>query len=80
MALETLLNKKEAAKYLRCSDQSFPAWISQGRLRPTKVGSKNFFTERELERFVRESTEAADAKRKPSMVPGSTREQEGKAA
>ena len=80
MALETLLSKEEAAKYLRCSDQSFPAWISRGRLRPTKVGSKNFFTERELERFVRESTQAAEAKRKRPVVPESAREQEGKAA
>ena len=29
------------------------AWLSQGRLRPTKIGRRTMISEAELERFVR---------------------------
>jgi predicted site-specific integrase-resolvase len=42
------------------------AWLKQGRLKPTKVGSRTMLTEAELERFLREEQERSRNKKVPA--------------
>lgn len=53
-----LLTTKEAAQVLRVSPWTISAWLSQGKLRRTKVGSRTLIRESELDRFVREQNMA----------------------
>ena len=55
ITLERLLSVDEAAAKLGgLSKYTIHAWLSKGRLRRTKVGSRTMIQESELERFVRE--------------------------
>ena len=55
MPLENLYSLGEAARKLGgISIWTVRAWLSQGRLRPTKVGRRTMVSERELERFLAE--------------------------
>ena len=57
--MEQLLSIDEAAAKLGgLSKYTIHAWLSQGRLRKTKVGSRTMIRESELERFVREQNGA----------------------
>ena len=60
MELDRLLSIDEAAAKLGgLSKYTIHAWLSQGKLRRTKVGSRTMIQETELERFVREQNGAA---------------------
>lgn len=51
--METLLSVEEAAKRLGgISKWTIYAWLSSGRLRRTKIGSRTMLRESELARFV----------------------------
>jgi excisionase family DNA binding protein len=51
--VETLLSVEEAAKRLGgISKWTIYAWLSSGRLRRTKIGSRTMLRESELARFV----------------------------
>ena len=54
MALEKLYSVEQAAQKLGgVSPWTIQAWLSQGRLRRTKVGRRTMIAESELERFIR---------------------------
>ena len=58
--MERLLSVDEAAAKLGgLSRYTIHAWLSQGKLRRTKVGSRTMIQESELERFVREQNEVS---------------------
>jgi excisionase family DNA binding protein len=51
--METLFSVKQAAKALgEISPWTVYAWISQGRLRKVKIGSRTMIAESELRRFI----------------------------
>ena len=53
IALDTLLSVEEAARRLGgLSKYTIHAWLSSGKLRRTKVGSRTMIRESELERFL----------------------------
>ena len=53
--METLLSVEEAAKRLGgISKWTIYAWLSSGRLRRTKIGSRTMLRESELARFVKD--------------------------
>ena len=53
--METLFSVKESAKRLGgISPWTVYAWVSQGRLRNVKVGSRTMIAESELQRFIRD--------------------------
>ena len=55
MALERLFSVEEAAQQLGgLSKYTIHAWLSSGRLRRTKVGSRTMIRESELERVIRD--------------------------
>ena len=57
--METLVSVEEAAKRLGgVSRWTIYAWLSQGRLQRTKVGSRTMLRESELARFVEEQNPA----------------------
>lgn len=60
--VDNLLSIEEAAIKLRCSPASVRLWLSQGRLRRTKVATRTLIARTDLEEFVRASTAAAEAK------------------
>jgi excisionase family DNA binding protein len=65
VALETLYSIEQAAEKLGgVSPWSIQSWLSQGRLRRTKVGRRTMISESELERFIEKSnsTEPRDGK------------------
>jgi excisionase family DNA binding protein len=51
---DPLLNVDEAARKVGLSPWTIRAWLSQGRLRRTKVGSRVFVRQSELSRIVRD--------------------------
>lgn len=56
--METLLSVEEAARRLGgLSKHTIKAWLQQGRLCRTKVGSRTMIRESELQRVVRDETE-----------------------
>lgn len=58
--MDALVSVEEAAKRLGgISRWTVHAWLSQGRLRRTKVGSRTMIRESELERFVAQGDEKA---------------------
>jgi excisionase family DNA binding protein len=55
VSLERLFSVEETAKKLGgISTWTVHAWLSQGRLRRTKIGRRTMISESELERFVKE--------------------------
>jgi excisionase family DNA binding protein len=53
MSMDTLISVEEAAKRLGgISKWTVYAWLSQGRLRRTKVGSRTMIRESELQRVM----------------------------
>lgn len=64
MALETLYSIPEAAEKLGgISTWTITAWLSQGRLRRTKVGRRTMISEPELERFLEEANRGKGAQK-----------------
>jgi len=57
MTLDRLLSVDEAAARLGgLSKYTIHAWLTQGKLRRTKVGSRTMIRESELERVVRDES------------------------
>jgi excisionase family DNA binding protein len=53
MHLDTLLSVEEAARRLGgLSKYTIHAWLSQGKIRRTKVGSRTMIRESELQRVI----------------------------
>ena len=52
MKVGELLTTKEAAEVLRVSPWTISAWLSQGKLRRTKVGARTMIRESELQRVI----------------------------
>ena len=51
--MDTLLSVEEAAKQLGgISKWTVHSWLSQGKLRRTKIGGRTMIRESELERFI----------------------------
>lgn len=72
MGLELLFSIEEAAKRLGgVSKWTIRAWISQRRLKPTKIGSRTMLSESELEKFVLTSNKSTNAG-VSSMNPSNT--------
>jgi len=68
VALETLYSVEQAAQKLGgLSPWTIQSWLSQGRLRRTKVGRRTMIAESELERFIAESN-SPKASRKREKV------------
>jgi excisionase family DNA binding protein len=56
VALDRLYSIEQAAEKLGgISTWTIHSWLSQGRLRRTKIGRRTMISESELERFVEES-------------------------
>jgi excisionase family DNA binding protein len=61
--LETLLSVEDAARKLGgLSKYTIHAWLSSGKLRRTKVGSRTMIRESELQRVIR------DEDKEPSLI------------
>ena len=59
--MDVLLNVDEAARRLGgLSKYTVQAWLSKGKLRKTKVGSRTMIRESEIERFLAEGNKQAD--------------------
>ena len=52
MVVGDLLTTKEAAEVLRVSHWTVSAWLSQGKLQRTKVGSRTMIRECDLQSFI----------------------------
>jgi excisionase family DNA binding protein len=53
--METLFSVKKTAEMLgQISPWTVYAWISQGRLKKTKIGSRTMIAQSEIERFIRD--------------------------
>jgi len=50
--LSKLLSVPAAAEFLGISPYTVRAYVSQGKLKPTRIGRRVLFTHEELERFV----------------------------
>lgn len=62
MAIDQLLSVEEVAQRLGgLSRWTIYSWLSQGRMRRTKVGSRTFVRESELARVIKEEPEAVGA-------------------
>lgn len=60
--METLLSVEEAARKLGgLSKHTINAWLVQGKLRRTKVGSRTMIRESELSRVIHDETELKTA-------------------
>ena len=60
MNLDTLLSVEEAARRLGgLSKYTINTWLSQGKLRRTKVGSRTMIRESELERVIEDGGKSA---------------------
>jgi len=44
---------QEAAEYMRCSPNTIAAWLSQGKLRRTKAGTRTLIARSDIEAFLR---------------------------
>ena len=58
-----LLTTKEAAEVLRVSHWTVSAWLSQGKLRRTKVGSRTLIRQSELERVLEDGGKSPSSRR-----------------
>jgi excisionase family DNA binding protein len=59
--METLFSVKKTAKVLgEVSPWTVYAWISQGRLKKTKIGSRTMIAQSEIERFIRDGQRKAE--------------------
>jgi excisionase family DNA binding protein len=55
--METLFSVKQAAKALgEISPWTIYAWLSQGKLKKVKIGSRTMIAASELERFISEGS------------------------
>jgi excisionase family DNA binding protein len=64
MSLEPLLSVEEAARALGgISKWTVHAWLSQGKLRRTKVGGRTMIRESELRRVVEDGGKSAPPRR-----------------
>jgi len=70
MGLEHLFTVNEAAAYLRVSRWTVYAWLTDGRLRKTKLGSRCLISESELVRWVKEGSRSpvTAASQKPEQT------------
>jgi excisionase family DNA binding protein len=59
--LGDLVTTKEAAELLRLSHWTVSAWLTQGRLRRIKVGSRTLIARSQLEEILQEGMNAAGA-------------------
>jgi excisionase family DNA binding protein len=60
MSLDTLLSVEEAARRLGgLSKYTIHAWLSAGKLRRTKVGSRTMIRESELQRVIEDGGKSA---------------------
>ena len=58
--METLFSVKQAAKVLgEISPWTVYAWLSQGKLKKVKIGSRTMIAASELERFITEGSARA---------------------
>ena len=65
MGFDQLLSIEEAAKRLGgLSKWTIHAWLSQGRLRRTKVGGRTMIRESELQKVIKDENEFATEERK----------------
>jgi len=66
METDTLLSIEEAARRLGgLSKWTIHSWLSQGKLRRTKVGSRTMVRESELARVIRDETPKGQLQRPP---------------
>jgi excisionase family DNA binding protein len=54
--LGDLVTTKEAAELLRLSHSTVSAWLTQGRLRRIKVGSRTLIARSQLEQILQDET------------------------
>jgi excisionase family DNA binding protein len=67
--LETLLSVEEAARRLGgISKWTVHAWLSQGRLRRTKVGGRTMIRESELQRVIQDGGKSPAAATKDGRM------------
>lgn len=57
--LGDVVTTKEAAALLRLSHYTVSAWLSQGRLKRIKVGSRTLISKADLEKILQEGKNAA---------------------
>lgn len=53
MLIGDVVSKKEAAELLRVSHWTISAWLSQGKLRRIKAGSRTLIAKADLEKLLR---------------------------
>ena len=59
MLLGEVVTTKEAAALLRLSHYTISAWLSQGKLKRIKVGSRTLISKSALEKLLQDGTDAA---------------------
>lgn len=65
--MDTLLSVEEAARRLGgISKYTIHAWLSSGKLRRTKVGSRTMIRESELERVIKDEGRESPQRLKPA--------------
>jgi excisionase family DNA binding protein len=70
--LEALLSVEETAPRLGgLSKYTIHAWLSSGKLRRTKVGSRTMISESDLQAFIEECNPAADHATRRQAAGGS---------
>ncbi len=57
--LDDVVSKREAAALGKVSHWTISAWLSQGKLKRIKCGSRTLISKADLERKIRQDTEAA---------------------
>lgn len=72
--MESLFSVEEAARRLGgISKWTVHAWLSQGKLRRTKVGGRTMIRESELARVIRDEEKPTEATAKTSRRPENSR-------
>jgi len=51
--VETYHSIQEAAEVMRCSPNTVAQWLSQGRLRRTKAGTRTLIARSDIDEFLR---------------------------
>ena len=70
--MDTLLSVEEAARKLGgLSKYTIHAWLSSGKLRRTKVGSRTMIRESEIDRFIRDGEKNQCSRSRPGDFPSS---------
>ena len=59
MLLGEVVTTKEAAALLRLSHYTISEWLSQGKLKRIKVGSRTLISKSALEKLLQDGTDAA---------------------